>query len=146
MVCSVPSRNVAALLLMLTWCETTVSLGGEADDGNAWKAPLLPKVELPQQGDPYSEQGKRLGLEGRVLIAFDITPAGSTENLSIIWAEDPTLAAKTMRLLTGARFKVPADWGTSGAWRRWRAGFVYCLPPSGQSDDFAIPTEKIYIM
>jgi hypothetical protein len=34
---------------------------------------------------------------------------------------------------------VCSHWNVSGAFVRWRLGFVYCLAHSGQSDEFAIP-------
>jgi hypothetical protein len=80
-----------------------------------------------------------------VLVSFDISPAGHVAHLAVIWAENPDLRAHTMQLLEGARFQVPSDWATTGARQHWRAGFVYCLPPSGQSDEFAMSTRTIYI-
>ena len=110
----------------------------------AWQLPKLPKIKLSNL-DWYDPVAKEGGFEGRVLLAFDITTTGAAKNISVIWAEDKYLAKRASRLLADSRFNVPQDWATSGAALRWRIGFVYCLNPSGQSDEFEIPVEKIYI-
>jgi hypothetical protein len=112
---------------------------------HAWELPKLPHVTFSKAEDWYGPQAKRLGMEGRVLVAFDITMGGLSKNVSILWAENAILGTQTTRLLCGAHFDAPTDWATSGAGRRWRAGFVYCLVPSAQSDEFAIPVEKVYL-
>jgi TonB family protein len=118
-------------------------LASEADSG--WQTPELPITEFPPDKDMYAAEARRKGVEGRVLVAFDIATSGRAQNISVIWAEQPLLQAASVRLLSQTRFEVPSNWSKSGAWRRWRVGLVYCLPPSGQSDDFAIPTRTIYI-
>jgi len=112
--------------------------------------PLLPHAKFPNE-DWYGAKAKRLGIEGRVLVAFDVTAKGAAKNISILWSENDLLAAQTTRFLSAVRFDVPRDWQTTGALRRWRLGFVYRLSPSGQpqpsrqSDEFAIPVEIIGI-
>jgi TonB family protein len=110
----------------------------------AWELPHLPRIDFGS-GYYYPTGAMRLGVEGRVLVAFDITAAGRARNVSILWTEDASLATQTVKLLERARFKVSADWTSSGEWRRWRAGFVYRMPPSCQTEEFAIPVEKVYI-
>jgi hypothetical protein len=132
-----------ALALVASWSPILADEPSSAD--SAWELPKLPHATFSKREDWYGPQAKRLGVEGRVLVAFDIATAGDAKNVSIIWAENELLGTQTSRLLSGAHFDVPKDWATSGAARRWRAGFVYCLVPSGQSDEFAIPVAKIYL-
>ena len=121
-------------------------LADEPPSGEAaWKLPSLPRNKIPNTEDAYGETAKRQGLEGRVLVAFDVTPKGTTENINVIWAEDDALGKQTVHLLSRSHFEVPNDWATSGALIRWRLGFVYCLFPSGMSDEFAIPVGKVYV-
>jgi hypothetical protein len=131
-----------ALALVASWRPI---LADEPSADSGWELPKLPHLTLSTREDWYGPQAKLLGVEGRVLVAFDITAAGATKNVSILWGENALLGAHTTRLLSGVHFDVPKDWATSGAGRRWRVGFVYCLVPSGQSDEFAIPVEKVYI-
>jgi TonB family protein len=106
--------------------------------------PHLPKVDFKH--DYYPVGAVRAGIEGRVLVAFDITSAGLAKDVSVLWSENSLLATHTVQLLERAQFKVLPDSDAAGDWRRWRAGFVYCLQPSGQSDEFAIPVQKIYLL
>jgi TonB family protein len=106
----------------------------------------LPRIESTGSLDFYPPAALRDGVEGRVLIGFDITPAGLTKNVSLIWGENGTLNAMAVRVVTNYHFAVPSGWETTGALQRWRLGFVYCIPPSSQSDEFAVgPAGKVYI-
>jgi TonB family protein len=135
------SHKLAAFLLVS--CCAASSL---ADDEGAWAIPKLPQwVVTPKDQDWYPADAQRTGLEGRVLVAFDITADGRAKSISVLWAEDSLLGVGAVQLLKGIRFKVPPDWGTADLSRRWRLGFVYRLCPSGQTGDFAIPVETVYI-
>ncbi len=140
------NKMLSAGVITLVLAAAGAFSGVRADtNDSAWELPKLPVFQFPTQ-EYYPETARRKGLEGRVLMAFDITPAGRAKNVTIVWAEDTVLGAWTKEIITGSHFSVPPDWGTSGALLRWRVGFVYCLlPPSGQSDAFAIPVEKITI-
>jgi TonB family protein len=119
-----------------------------ADDETGFELPNLPRSNLPNDQDWYPASARREGLEGRVLVGFDIGSDGRTNKVSVIWSErgdGSVLAANTVRMVGTMRFKVPADWPSTGAWRRWRLGVVYRLHPSGQPLDFAIPVENVVI-
>lgn len=115
---------------------------------DAWELPKLPAHDFPNDRDWYPLPARAQGVEGRVLLGFDISSDGRTKKISVIWAENGdngVLATSARQMLTVFRFRVPADWAESGAWRRWRLGFVYRLFPSGQALDFAIPVEPVVI-
>lgn len=138
-------RLVFGTILAVAACCRPI-LADEPPAGEAaWKLPSLPPAKLPSSEDWYGPANKRQGLEGRVLAAFDITTKGAVQNIKVVWAENDLLGAQTAHLLSGAHFEVPKDWATSGALIRWRIGFVYCLVPSGQSEEFAIPVNKVYV-
>lgn len=132
--------GTCAACVMLVCCGAAL-----ADEQAAFALPRLPQIVASLTNDWYTDAARRAGLEGRVLIAFYIAPDGRAKNPSVIWAEDAVLAANALEFLKAARFKVPSDWGTEERWRRWRLGFVFRLCPSGQSGEFAIPAETVYI-
>jgi TonB family protein len=138
------SRILPLLLISLASLSSTLWADEPVATSDPFQLPKLPPIKL-SQGIWYPDRAKAAGLEGRVLAAFDITPAGIAQNISVLWSEDELLASSTIQMLSKAHFNVPADWQTSGAWRRWRVGFVFCLPPSGQPDDFGISVETIYV-
>lgn len=128
---------------VLACCVLRVSLGDESASDNT--PHLSPRESKLGNIDWYPIQARRAGLEGRVLVAFNVTPAGQATNASIIWAEEPIFEAPTLGFLARSRFQVPPDWQASGPSRRLRLGFVFCLNPSGQSSDFAMPVELVTI-
>jgi hypothetical protein len=139
--------RAAVLAILASW-----GSGVLADEANepktGWEQPKLPAIKLSHE-DWYPPAARFRNLQGRVLVAFDITPAGVAANISILWSENEVFTQSTTRMLAGAHFAVPNNWAATGANRRWRAGVVYRLaspaPSAQQSDDFAIPAEKIYI-
>jgi TonB family protein len=102
--------------------------------------PALPPVKSSKPFY-YPEKAKRIGLEGTVLIEFNIDAKGKPTNLSVLRADDPMLASATRELFAGTRFDVANDWAKSAnySWR-YRIGIVFCIPPSGQVDTFAEST------
>lgn len=123
----------------------TREAGGADADASAWELPTLPGFKPDNSRDWYPAAAKRLGLEGRVLLGFDIKADGSPKNISVIWSENSFFEASAMEMLKAVRFTLPANWASSNASRRWRLGFVYRLYRSCQSDQFAIPVEKVVI-
>lgn len=114
-------------------------------DSSAWELPKLPRFKLGQDQDWFPEAARRDGLEGRVLVGFDITAQGSAKNISVIWSSTRLFESNAVGMLRTGRFSVPSDWIESGGWRRWRLGFVFRLSPSCESDEFAIPVEKVLV-
>jgi hypothetical protein len=139
------SRLLLALLIILTSATGALWADEPVTASDPFQLPKLPPMDFPRNVSWYPPRAWTAGLEGRVLVAFDITLAGSAQRISILWTEDALLASSAEQMLSKTHFKVPADWQTSGAWRRWRLGFVYCLPPSSQSEEFGVPVETVLI-
>jgi len=114
-------------------------------DTAGWELPKLPHVQLETNRDWFPAAAKRMGLEGRVLVGFDITAQGRVTNISVIWSENSVFDSSAVEMLKGARFSVPSDWANGGALRRWRVGFVFRQSPGCQSAEFAIPVEPVVI-
>jgi TonB family protein len=131
-----------AMLLVGAGCGAAIT--GTSED-SAWEIPKLPHAKYPIDRDWYPTSARREGLEGRVLLGFDIMATGLTHNVSVIWSDNPVFESSAVSLLKAAKFTLPSDWTSSDALHRWRVGLVFCLFPSGQPDQFAIPVEKIYI-
>jgi TonB family protein len=113
---------------------------------SAWELPKLPLYQLLSHQDWYPLAARQAGLEGRVLVGFDITADGHIRNISVIWSENRVFESSAVALLKNARFTLPADWASTATSRRWRLGFVYRLAPGTcQSDQFAIPVEKVFV-
>jgi TonB family protein len=125
--------------------DTPAALATKAET-SGWEVPALPHFQAAFGQDWFPVVAKRMGLEGRVLVGFDIDARGRAKNISVIWSENTVFESSAVEILKGARFSLPSDWANSGASRRWRLGFVYRLfPASCQSDQFAIPVEKVVI-
>jgi TonB family protein len=98
------------------------------------------------KGGYYPDKAKRLGLEGRALVEFNIDADGQSKQLSIVFADDATFAHMATTIISGARFDVPTDWVASGhEEQRYRLGLVFCLPPSSQMDTFTETTDTVVI-
>ncbi|MBS0364885.1 MAG: energy transducer TonB [Proteobacteria bacterium] len=143
-------RFVIALLSISAFVANPLSADEAKEVEPAWAQPKMPAVIFPPgMVDWYPPVARRCNIQGRVLVGFDVTPAGVVKKTSIIWAEDEIFSESTIRGFASLRFAVPDDWATTGAWRRWRAGVVYRLAPSAHiqapSYEFAIPVESIYV-
>jgi TonB family protein len=139
------SRLLLALLIILTSTSGVLLADEPVAASDPFQLPELPPMDFTRDVNWYPPRAMAAGLEGRVLVAFDITSAGSAQRISVLWTEDALLASSAEQMLSKAHFKVPTDWQTSGAWRRWRLGFIYCLPPSSQSEEFGVPVETVLI-
>ncbi|HUN25259.1 MAG TPA: TonB family protein [Steroidobacteraceae bacterium] len=132
-----------AVLLVGAYCAAAPS---SPSVDSAWQLPKLPHGNYPVDREWYPTLARQEGMEGTVLVGFDISDKGLPQNVSVIWSENPVFESSAVSFLEAAQFTLPSNWSRSDALRRWRLGFVYCLDPSGQSDQFAIPVEKIYII
>jgi TonB family protein len=133
-----PLRVQATVLLMAVLGSVSAAPVVETQGSGAYRLPT-PHVRSSSDREIYPAPAVQRGIEGRVLAAFDITTEGRVTNIAILWSENPLLADPTRRALSAYHFDVPADWGRSGVRRRWRMGFVYCLAPSDQPDEFPLP-------
>jgi TonB family protein len=140
-----PCSRLLPTLLIILASVSALSADEPVVESDPFQLPKLPKVDFSQNMAWYPDRARVAGLEGRALVAFDITPVGSARRISILWTEDALLASAAVQMLSKAHFKVPVDWQTSGALRRWRLGFIYCLPPSSQSEEFGVPVETVLI-
>jgi len=85
----------------------------------------------------YHAEARRLGREGRVELEFNIGADGKATHVTVLLADDRALAPDARELLEAISFDVPRDWQSSGSEAmRYRLGLVYCLPPSGQKEQF----------
>jgi TonB family protein len=109
-------------------------------------APPLPKIRH-LQSIPYPDAQKRIGLEGRVLLAFNIADNGEATDAQVIFADEAAFDTAAITLLSGLRFDIPYDWTISGnRFKRFHLGIVFCIPPSGQSDAFSDIDSPIIVM
>lgn len=106
----------------------------------------LPKI-ASRQGIHYPDAARVRGLEGKVLIAFDITPEGRPTNGALIDSDDDLFTKAATEYLANLRFEVPHGDTVPGSSfvGRYRIGFVFCLPPSSLDDTFAVPAVPIVI-
>lgn len=120
---------------------------GAADEspGVVPEKQTLPPVKS-SKGVYYPEPAKRVGLEGKVLVAFDIVKDGRVANLSIIFSDDGAFENTVKEYMSGLRFDVPSDWATSQShYGRYHIGFVFCVPPSSLVETFGIAASPVTI-
>jgi TonB family protein len=98
------------------------------------------------KGIYYPETAKRVGLEGKVLVAFDIVADGRVANLSIIVSDDSAFEDTAKEYMSGLRFKVPSNWANSQSrYERYHIGFVFCIPPSSLVGTFGVAASPVTI-
>lgn len=108
--------------------------------------PKLPPARSIDAVLYYPAEARRLGREGRVELEFNIDADGRADHVAVLLADDKALAGDARTLLSAVRFDVPSDWRASGLEAlRYRLGMVYCLPPSGQSEQFPEPVSRMII-
>ena len=136
------------LVVMQAQADPTEAPGGAPatnSDTSGWELPKLPHFRPESGRDWFPDAARRMGLEGRVLVGFDISAQGRAKNVAVIWSEDRVFVPSAVEMVKGMRFDVPSDWTNEGAFRRWRLGIVYRLHPSCHSGEFAIPVETVVI-
>jgi len=109
------------------------------------ESPALPRVKN-SKGIYYPERAKRDGLEGKVLVAFDIDAGGRVSHLAVLDSDDSVFEATAREYLTGLQFDVPSDWSKSAAHLiRYHIGFLFCIPPSSLDLTFGVPANPVII-
>jgi TonB family protein len=94
----------------------------------------------------YPEPAKRVGLEGKVLVAFDIVTGGRVANVSVLFSDDRVFENTAKEYVSGLRFDVPGDWAKSQShYERYHIGFVFCIPPSSLVESFGIAASPVTI-
>jgi len=78
--------------------------------------------------DFYPEQARRLGITGRVCLAYSVDVHGLARNVVVLESGKSILNRKAKELLHAERFDIPSDWlATDGPARRYRLGFIFQL-------------------
>lgn len=104
-----------------------------ADEGRSLRLPKLKSSE--PTADSYPPAARRLGVQGRVLVEFTISPRGRVGSAPIVvMALEPEgqiiLREAALSYLRSAEFDVPSDWEASGGPRhKFRFSFVFLLRP-----------------
>jgi TonB family protein len=94
----------------------------------------------------YPETAKRAGLEGKVIVAFDIVAGGRVANLSVIFSDDGVFENTAKEYMSGLRVDIPSDWAKfQGHYERYHTGFVFCIPPSSLVETFGIAAWPVTI-
>jgi TonB family protein len=136
-----------SLLVLLTGIAPIYPLGGVADEfQNAGsEKQTLPPLKS-SKGIYYPEAAKRVGLEGKVLVAFDIVADGRADNLSIVFSDDSAFESAAKEYTSGLRFEVPSNWANSESrYQRYHIGFVFCIPPSSLVGTFGVAASPVTI-
>ena len=121
---------------------------GSADESvdTAPAKQALPPLKNFKNGIFYPEHAKADGVEGKVLVAFDIVAGGRVAKLVILDSDNSALEATAREILSGLRFDLPSDWANSPAHLiRYHMGFVFCISPSSLSRTFGVPLSPIII-
>jgi TonB family protein len=120
---------------------------GLADEllSTASEQQILPPVKS-SKGIYYPDAAKRVGLEGKVLVAFDIVADGRVANLAIIFSDESAFENTAKEYMSGLRFEVPSNWASSASrYQRYHIGFVFCIPPSDLVGTFGIAASPVTI-
>ena len=134
------------VLVMVLSAARAVGLAAAANESAPVARPKLPPAKSIDNVLYYQEEARRLGREGRVEFEFNIAADGKANHVAVLLADDPVLARDARKLLGAITFDVPSDWQTSGLESmRYRLGMIYCLPPSGQNEQFPEDVSKLTI-
>jgi TonB family protein len=107
-----PMTSFVVLLTAIAWI---YPLRGEADESLSAASEELTLPPLKSsKGIYYPETAKRVGLEGKVLVAFDIVADGRVANLSIVFSDDGAFENTAKEYMSGVRFEVPSNLGELG--------------------------------
>jgi len=144
-VSTVASRTTSLLVLLIA-IASIYPLCGLADESQS----AGPEKQLPplksSKGIYYPEAAKRVGLEGKVLVAFDIVADGRADNLSIVFSDDSAFESAAKEYTSGLRFEVPSNWASSESrYQRYHIGFVFCIPPSSLVGTFGVAASPVTI-
>ena len=145
-VCTVVS-SATSLVVLLIAIVLIYPLRGFADEplNTASEQQLLPPIKS-SKGLYYPDAAKRVGLEGKVLVAFDIVADGRVANLAILFSDESAFENTAKEYMSGLRFEVPSNWASSASrYQRYHIGFVFCIPPSDLVGTFGIAASPVTI-
>jgi hypothetical protein len=134
------------VLVVVLSAARAAGLAAAANESTPVARPKLPPAKSIDNVLYYQEEARRLGREGRVEFEFNIGADGKANHAALLLADDPMLARDARKLLGAITFDVPSDWQASRLGSmRYRLGMVYCLPPSGQNEQFPEEVSKLTI-
>jgi hypothetical protein len=106
----------------------------------------LPPLKLDRAIDWYPDALARAGVEGKLLVGFNVTARGPIANLAVIDVADHCLADATLRLLKSAHFEEsPGELRREFLRERHHFGLVLCIPPSAMDESYAVPAQSVVI-
>jgi len=133
---------IAAMSLLLAF---PIEGLAEKPDSSTGRQPLLPKMKSGK-GIYYPDPALRIGLEGTVVIGFDIAANGHATNIALISSDDKIFEQPSLELLKSTVFELPKDSdGQDIHEGRYRLGVVFCLPPSSLDDTFPVRVIPIVV-
>jgi TonB family protein len=141
------SSSAASLVALLLAIALFYPLRGVADEplSTASEPEILPPIKS-SKGVYYPEAAKRVGLEGKVLVAFDIVADGRVANVAILFSDESAFENTAREYMSGLRFEVPSNWASSASrYQRYHIGFVFCIPPSDLVGTFGIAASPVTI-
>ena len=132
-----PGRRAGLVGAMALSILGATGLSASANAPDRMVRPKLPPAKSIGAVLYYHAEALRSGREGRVELEFNIGTDGKPNRITVLLADDKALARDAQELLDGILFDVSSNWSALGLESvRYRLGMVYCLPPSGQSEQF----------
>jgi TonB family protein len=139
--------SATRLVALLIAIALIYPLRGVADEplSTVSEQQILPPIKS-SKGFYYPDAAKRVGLEGKVLVAFDIGADGRVANLAMLFSDESAFENTAKEYMSGLRFEVPSNWASSaGRYQRYHIGFVFCIPPSDLVGTFGIAASPVTI-
>jgi len=115
----------------------------------------MPAITVELNKTPYPDAALKNQLQGRVLVAFNISKRGRAEEENVVEAEPQDVFEKSaLDLVKKVKFSVPDNWEqAAGPLQRYRLSVVYKLYPCPEpctspkrhddADDFVIISAQI---
>lgn len=113
------------------WLMMQLLLSGVAHAQGADAKRSLPQLTVDLNSLTYPSSAQRAGVQGRVLVAFNITKKGRADDVEIVNAEPADdFDAVASKAVKQVRFTVPDDWEASGgAAHRFQLSVLFKLNP-----------------
>jgi TonB family protein len=104
----------------------------------------LPSMDAPLKESYFPTAAAKRGIQGRVLVEFNITRRGKVDEVTILEADPEKVFDSSVRdALRDVRFTVPADWESSGAAsHRFRLSYVFKIYPCPEPCKAPTPHES----
>ena len=138
-------KHCAILSLVLAFEGSAPPLLAAEDTPNvaSQSQPPLPKIKSRRKGNYYPDVAKRLGAEGRALLAFNIDGRGRPVLVAIESTDGSKLltdyAVEILNSMVFDTIVTPASAGLAN--QRFRFSFVFELTPCGRLQHFEVPED-----